>query len=246
VSREQASSAYGRWLRALWFAPSALKRLSRQIERLSGVYLPFWTFDCSTRSTYSGERGDDYTVSEPYAALEGGRRFRHYRQVTHTRWTPASGTVANAFDDVLIAATSSLPTSDLAHLEPWDLDELVPYSDDYLAGFRAEAYSVPLAAGFRRARSIMDGYIRADVAGAIGGDRQRIHSVSTCYEEVTFKHLLLPVWVSAYRYRDRTYRFLVNARTGEVRGERPYSWVKITLAILAGLAALALLAWLNS
>jgi hypothetical protein len=31
----------------------------------------------------------------------------------------------------------------------------------------------------------------------------------------------------------------VNACTGEIQGERPYSWVKITLAVLAGVAAVA-------
>ena len=62
--------------------------------------------------------------------------------------------------------------------------------------------------------------------------------MNTRYFNVTFKHALLPVWISAYRFHDRTFRFLVNARTGEVQGERPYSWVKITLAVLAAIVAI--------
>ena len=54
----------------------------------------------------------------------------------------------------------------------------------------------------------------------------------------------VPVWLSAYRYREKVYRFLVNARTGEVQGERPWSWIKITLAALAGSATVALIAYL--
>jgi len=52
--------------------------------------------------------------------------------------------------------------------------------------------------------------------------------------DVTFKHILLPVWLAAYKYRGKTYRFVVNGRTGAVKGERPWSWVKITIAVLLG------------
>lgn len=80
--------------------------------------------------------------------------------------------------------------------------------------------------------------IRQSVRSDIGGDTQRIHSVKTQHDDVTFKHLLLPAWLSAYRFKDKAYRFLVNARTAEVQGERLWSWVKIALAVLAALAAL--------
>ena len=62
---------------------------------------------------------------------------------------------------------------------------------------------------------------------------------------MTFKHTLLPVWISAYRYHDRTFRFLVNARTGEVQGERPYSWIKITLFVMLILAVVAIVAMIS-
>jgi hypothetical protein len=52
------------------------------------------------------------------------------------------------------------------------------------------------------------------------------------------------VWISAYRYRDRTFRFIVNARTGQVQGERPWSVLKVTLAVIALLFALLIIALL--
>jgi len=85
----------------------------------------------------------------------------------------------------------------------------------------------------------MDGEIRSTVRRDIGGDHQRVHSVRTQYSNVTFKHILLPIWLSAYRYRDKAYRFLINARTGEVQGERPWSWVKITAAVLVTIGIIA-------
>ncbi len=78
--------------------------------------------------------------------------------------------------------------------------------------------------------------IRTDVRADIGGDDQRIHQLNTSYSGITFKHLLLPVWISAYRFNQKVYQVMVNARTGEVQGDRPFSIWKI-----AGFVVLLLL-----
>jgi len=136
---------------------------------------------------------------------------------------------------VLVLASRSLPKRFTDGLEPWDLSALEPYAPQYLAGFRAEGYAVELDEGFTEAREIMDRAIARDVRFDIGGDRQRIHDIQTQISDVTFKHVLLPVWLAAYKYRGETYRFVVNGRTGRVQGERPWSAWKIALAVIAGL-----------
>lgn len=231
ITHIDARDAFRKWIDSLWFAPNALKKLARADNKVAGVYLPHWTYDCRTVSSYTGERGEHYYVNVSYRDSQGRSRTRRERR---TRWYSASGTVRNAFDDVLVVASRSLPRDLASALEPWDLGELVPYQDDYLSGFRAETYQVDLQQGFVDAKAIMDVTIRATICSDIGGDEQRIHSVDTRHSDISFKHILLPVWLSAYRYHDKAYRFMVNARTGEVQGERPWSWIKITLAVLAG------------
>jgi len=92
----------------------------------------------------------------------------------------------------------------------------------------------------------MDKTIRQLILKDIGGDEQRIHSTNTSYADITFKHLLLPIWISAYNFNNKVYRFLVNARTGEVQGERPWSWIKITLFVLMILAIVGGAIWFFS
>lgn len=237
VPRRTASQAFGSWLGSLWFAPGELQARARTESALNGVYVPYWTYDCHATSFYRGQRGDHYWVTRSYRTTVGGKRVTRTRRVRKTRWTSVSGAVWNAFDDVLVLGSRSLPRRITEKLEPWDLENLVPYADDYLSGFRAQSYQVDLAEGFELARSIMDGTIRRTVRRDIGGDAQRIDSLRTRHDDVTFKHVLLPIWISAYRYREKIYRFVVNGRTGEVQGERPWSWVKIVLTILAVLAA---------
>ncbi len=241
VTLRSAFEDFRRWIKKLWFAPGELKRYAQSDQKLVGIYVPYWTYDSDTSTSYVGERGDYYYVTESYSALENGRQVTRTRQVRHTRWTPASGTVSNSFDDILILGSKSLPKKYADQLEPWDLANLVPFADEYLSGFRAESYQISLPEGFEEAKQVMAPVIRSTVCRDIGGDEQRIHRADTRYSKITFKHILLPVWMSAYRYRDKVFRILINARTGEVQGERPYSAWKIAAAVVAGLIIVAII-----
>ena len=242
VDRSRAQEAFRRWVRRLWLAPGDLKRYAQSDAGLDGVYLPYWTFDCSTASDYRGERGDDYYTDETITTRNSaGETVTQTRRVKHTRWSPASGHVDALHDDVLVMASKTLPEAILGAAARFDLKGLVPYQPDFVSGFRAEAYQLGLREAFPVARRAIDATVDALVRRDIGGDQQRVHAVSTRYDAVTFKHVLLPVWISAYRYRDKVYRFLINGQTGEVSGESPKSWWKIALLVLGVLAVLFLL-----
>ncbi len=238
VDRAHAQEAFRRWVRRLWLAPGDLRRYAQSDAGLAGVYLPFWTYDCRTASDYRGERGDDYYTTETYTTRNSaGETVTATRQVRHTRWTPVSGHVERFHDDVLVMASSSLPSNILDASASWNLKALVPYQPEYVSGFQAQAYQVGLREGFPIAKRTIDAQVEELVCRDIGGDHQRIANVATRYSAITYKHVLLPVWVSAYRYRDKAYRFLVNGQTGEVSGESPKSWWKVAL-LVAGVLAL--------
>ncbi len=236
LDEETARRAMTDWLGRLWFAPGGLQEYARKGRKMDGIYVPYWTFDADTKSSYTGERGTVYYVTR--TVTRNGKR--HTQRVQKIRWNPASGRVARFFDDVLVLASSSLPKRYTDALEPWDLAALEPYNPEYLAGFRAEGYTVELDAGFHLARAHMDRVIERDVRFDIGGDRQRVRRIDTSVSDVTFKHILLPVWLAAYKYRGESYRFVVNGRTGRVQGERPWSKWKIALAVIAGLILAAI------
>lgn len=231
----QARAAMTDWLGALWFAPDGLKDYARKGRRMQGIYVPYWTFDADTRSSYRGERGIIYYVTQ--TVVRNGKRQQI--RVPRVRWSPASGRVARFFDDVLVLASRALPKRFTDALEPWDLSAMEPYRPEFLAGFRAEGYQIELEDAFREARDHMDRVIARDVKFDIGGDQQRIHHIDTKVSDVTFKHVLLPVWLAAYKYRGQTYRFVVNGRTGRVQGERPWSAWKIAVAVVIGLICAA-------
>ena len=238
VTQKNAQTNVRKWLGNNWFLPTSLKELAQQ-EGMQGVYLPFWTYDTQTESDYTGSRGEYYYTTESYAVTNSeGETEWETREVQHTRWYPAAGHVSRFFDDILIPATKQLDDKQLKKLSGWNLQQLLPYSPSYLAGFKAQRYQVPLEMGLVKAKEEIRSQLNTTVSNDIGGDTQTVSSINTQHLNVTFKHIMLPVWISAYRYKNKQYRVMVNAQTGQVSGDRPYSKVKIAIAVIAGLSIL--------
>lgn len=236
IDKKVAKDEFKTWVNKLWFAPNDIKKSALNFDHFKGVYTPYWTFDTDTNSEYIGQRGVHYYETQTYTTTENGKSVTKTRQVKKTRWYTVQGNVNKFFDDILTVASNSLPAKHIYNLEPWDLENLVPFDKSYLSGFIAERYQIGLSDGFEIAKDIADSQIRSLIKSDIGGDDQRIISVNTNYNNITFKHILLPVYVCAFIYKEKLYRFLVNGRTGEIQGERPYSWIKISLAILTIIA----------
>jgi predicted RNA-binding Zn-ribbon protein involved in translation (DUF1610 family) len=231
IKESEARSKFSEWVGGLWFAPNALKKAYRAERGLKGIYTPYWTYDANSDTTYVGQRGVNYTVSETYTENNQTRT----RQVTKIRWYPAAGEVQVAFDDVLAIGSKTLPVEYTEKLAPWNLEKLQGYRDDYVSGFSVEAYQVGLESGFSTAKIKMEEVISQAIRSDIGGDHQQIISMNPQFNNISFKHILLPIWLSSYKYGDKTYRFLVNGQTGNVQGERPYSAWKIAGAVILGL-----------
>jgi DNA-directed RNA polymerase subunit RPC12/RpoP len=236
IQQAAALNSMRDWIGSRWFAPNSLKALAAH-EGIQGTYLPHWTFDSDSTTVYEGKRGDYYYTTESYTDSDGERQER---EVRHTRWRSASGTVQRTFDDVLVPAVTSLPEDKLNELEPWDMPEVKPYQPEYLAGYQTLRYEVEPPEGFEKFKASVNSTIERDCLDDIGGDEQRLHATQIDWGELTFKLLLLPVWLAAYRYNDRAWRVMINARTGEVIGERPYSPWKIAAAVIAVLTALVI------
>ncbi len=243
VDQATATRRFADWLRRLWFRPSDLKRRAR-VQQVDGVYVPYWTFDAAVSSSWTAEAGYYYYVTEQVTETDAqGREVHKTRRVQHTRWEPAWGSRADAYDDVLICASRGLPADLVMRLSSFDTHGLKPYEPSFLAGWKAEEYSVDLDEAWTRAVKLMESSQVQRCGQDVPGDTHRRLSVTNRFSGETFKHVLLPIWISAYRYGDKIYRFLVNGQTGEVVGKAPWSVLKIALFI-AGLLLAAALAYL--
>ena len=240
IPKDDANKRFAAWLSALWFRPSDLKRIAK-VQEMGGVYVPYWTFASDVSSQWNAERGYYYYETESYTANENGQNVQRTRQVQRTRWESAWGTRQDSYRDVLVCAGRGLPEDLVAKLASFNCRQLVPYEPRFLAGWRAESYALDLNPGWGRGQQLIAEQQTARCARDVGGDTHRNVNVSNQFSQVTFKHVLLPIWIAAYRYNGKVFRFLVNGQTGEVVGKAPWSFWKIfflvaTILIVIGIA----------
>jgi predicted RNA-binding Zn-ribbon protein involved in translation (DUF1610 family) len=228
VEQKAASERFNKWLKGLWFRPNDLKRKAK-VTDIQGVYVPYWTFDADVESDWTAQAGYYYYETEYYEDEDGNEKSR---EVRHTRWEHAWGSREDNFDDVLVCASKGLPENLADRLSTFDTKALKPYDSAFLSGWKAEEYAVDLNGAWKRGVDKMESKQRQRCANDVPGDTHRFLQVTNYFSNETFKHILLPIWISAYRYRDKAYRFLVNGQTGEVVGKAPWSIWKILAAII--------------
>ncbi|MGA1872904.1 MAG: hypothetical protein ACMUHY_04470 [Thermoplasmatota archaeon] len=236
ISLNRAKALFRSWLGKGLFRPNDLKKIKR-LRKLNGIYLPFWTYDCTTHAEWTAESGYYYWETETYSDYEDGKWVTKTRDVRKIRWEDSRGKRDDLFDDTLILASRGIDENIAEEIYPFHLSALVPYKPDFLSGWMAEEYSVDVHEGWRKAKGKVESTVHDRCAGDVPGDTYRFLDVMTRFSDLKYKHILLPIWSASYHYKKKLYHFLINGQTGEVRGEKPISWIKVALAVGAGLAA---------
>ncbi len=244
INSDKAQLLFKNWVNSLWFAPDKIKKAVLKPDLIRGVYLPYWTFDAQLFAEYSGQRGTYYYVDVSYNTTENGRTVTRSRRERRTRWTSVNGTISGFIDDTLIKASIPKTNRIPSEIECWNLQLLEAFSSNYLSGFVTEKYTISLQDGHiesnKEARQIAENWACRD----IGGDTQRVHSIDMRLTEETFKHILLPIYISSFNFSGKTYHFFVNGENGTISGDRPYSFWKIFFLILLVLIVVGVIAML--
>jgi DNA-directed RNA polymerase subunit RPC12/RpoP len=227
-----ARTEVDKWINGRWFAPSEFKKYN-ETGSFTSIYVAYFTFDATAVTDYTGQRGRHYTVT-----VGSGE---NQRTETRTDWTYVSGQVTNTFDDLPVLANTGLDEKKVEALEPWPTEYARPFSAEYVAGHLSRTYDLSVEQAFDKAKSTMEGEIDSTVRRDIGGDEQRVHSKNTQWLNMTFKHLLLPIWLLTVIYNGQPFHVCINGFTGEVQGRRPYSKVKIAMAVTSAVLLVILI-----
>ncbi len=240
IDQRKSFQIFKKWVNSLWFAPNNLKKAALDPQFTKGLYLPYWTFDAQLHASYSGQRGEYYYETQRVRNANGKTVTK---QVRKTRWYPASGNISGFVDDTLVKASKQRKGRVPSKIARWNLKLLQPFNSSFLSGFVTEKYTIPLKQGHLSAKGeakrIAERWCRQD----IGGDTQRVTSMDMKLSEETFKHILLPIYVSAYRYNGKEYNFFINGENGSISGTRPYSFWKIFFTVVFVLLIIGLIAF---
>jgi hypothetical protein len=238
ISENQIRDSIRKWYGSRRFAPNKLKH-GAMTDLVKGLYIPYWTFDAQVHGEWTAESGYYYYETETFRDANGNTQTR---QVQKVRWVPSSGALDHFFDDELVPASRGVQEEMLRKIEPFPTTtDLVPYNAGYLSGWVVERYQLDLVAAAQEARGEMDAEMERLCAAEVPGDTHRNLQVQNDYSGQTYKHILVPIWLLTYNYATQNFQVVVNGYTGTIAGKYPKSWIKITLAVLAALAAAGLL-----
>lgn len=235
IDKAEAQNRFRKWVKSRWFAPNKLKN-AYQEGRLEGIYIPFWTFDAEAEGHYKGQGAK----RNPNAKKDDPEDEQYV-------WFPVRGTVSESFDDLQVCAGNDTVRRVIDKILPYNTQEnTIPYNSAYLSGFSAERYAIGADNALQEAEEKIRDTIRSDAMDDIrrkGYEKVELFESDLEVElfDVGYKHILLPAWVSAFAYGGKQYTYLINGENGTVTGERPYSWIKIALAAVAGIAVLAII-----
>ena len=234
IDKHAAGATFNKWISKRWLAPGTLKQLYES-DRIQGVYIPYWTFDADIVCDYSAEGGKHRKVQVKNS--DGSTSTQ-----TETDWYHTHGRVKKFFDDVQVKATKNMKSSLLEGIEPYDTkNKLVSYSPQYLSGFGAECYTISLEDAHREANVIMENELRSMARQDVRRQYDEVRNVRIApdYRAETFKHILIPVYATAYTYKNKNYTVLINGQSGKIRGDYPKSPVKIAVILAIIIALLA-------
>lgn len=225
VGREQAWSTFREWLGRGTFRPGDLRSASNVTE-MRGVYLPYWAFSVECHSYW--------TADSNLAPLDA-----------HAPWAPFFGEHSQSYQHLLVPASGILFFTEIRDLGEWDLTQAVPYAPELVREFPTEAFSVTRRTARAKAFEELEKRVRTDCTPEVPGTARRNLKINPLYTGAEAWPLLVPVWILAYEYRGRSYRFKVNGQSGKSAGSAPVSPWRLLAAFVLAVIAFFLLIWLT-
>jgi predicted RNA-binding Zn-ribbon protein involved in translation (DUF1610 family) len=215
-----------RWLGSSWMTPAEVGKLA-EMHAFTGVYLPFWAFDCATSAGWEAEVG--HTRTERYFDPS----IKDWKTRTVTDWNWESGQYRGSFENLLVKGTQRLSALLLKQVEVFQFGDVVPCEPKYLAGFEARAYDIPLETAWQEGRSLMREQTRQACREQASSSQIRNFKMSLDFGQEGWNYLLLPFYVAAYSYQHQIFQVIINGQTGAIAGQRPVDWKKVWLVIAA-------------
>ncbi len=209
ISKEAAEKALKEFYKGKKFLPNIFTTKNR-IESISGIYVPFWIFNCVSNSsiTYNGTRLRSWSDSN-----------FNYTETSHYLIS-RKGTLS--FEAIPVDGSKKMDDAFMESIEPYDIREAVDFSTAYLSGYLADKYDVDEETSKSRANERVRNSTLETFADTVHGYNSVIPKDSNInILDGTVKYGLLPVWILNTKYNGEIYTFAMNGQTGKFVGKLP-------------------------
>lgn len=211
IDRNKAVEIYRSWCKKGPLTPSELSR-SSTIEKISGLYVPYWLYDYSAQTDMRAEAENVRTTRNGDTEYTYTDHFQVFRNVSAQ------------FEKIPADASEKMPDDAMDKLEPFNYGELTTFAMPYLSGYLSERYNYTADQIEERARKRADKYI-TDIARSTmtGYSSVRVIGNDINMKQTGSQYALFPVWVLNYRFGKKNFQFMLNGQTGKIVADRPVS-----------------------
>lgn len=240
LTPEQAHEKFRTWIGSNGlFHPADLKNVQLG-QKLRGIYLPFWSFSMLARSQWTAKIGEYWWRTETYTTMENGKMVTKTRRVQETEWWALEGNHHHYYSGYLVSASRGLSQAEAEQIKPFNLPAMKRYQPYFLAGWQAEDYTVDRQNALQTCQGEFRRREFQNISGFMPGDTHSGLAAETQFDSINSDLCLLPVYMMNYQYQGRAYRFLINGQTGKIVGQKPYSKVRVCIAVAIGVAVAAI------
>ena len=222
ISKEKAITIYKSWIKKRKFAPNDLKKKSN-LKEIKGIYYPCWLFDYNTSSVYSG-----VGVNRERRTDKDG----HTYTVEHSRHFASS--TFNKYVNQIEPANDLVMKYSIEQFIDYSYQPFVKYDSRYLLGFSTLNFDKDLHTSFKDECSQKRAEIEQEIKASLGFDYYKSFICNTNFDNVKWSYSLLPIWVCNFKYKKKNYNFMINGKTGNIKGKTPKSGLKI-FSLIAGI-----------
>jgi len=219
-NKQKAIEYYLNGVKKKRFLPNKFKK-SPTLGSISATYIPCFSFDCNTESSYSGR----LSYTETDTDSNGNRH-------SHTYYKNIKGTKEMAFENVIVESGEQTVQHLFEQIEPYNHEEVYEYNPDFLRGYNAESYNNTLKNCKILSNNLIEQRIKRAILSKYTYDRVEYFSMHTNYSNERFSYLLLPVYFINFSYKEKNYKTYINGQTGKIGDDLPKSKVKKFFAIL--------------
>jgi len=214
IDKETVVEKFLAWTKGKKFVPKEFFAKA-QIEKISGVYYPYWMADYRGEAHFEGEGINSVSyISGNYQITE----HKHYKVVRDAQIS---------YDNVSRSALTKADRKLADGVHPFNMEAVRDFSPAYLSGFFAEKRDITAEEVRPEVQSEIAGYTESMMRTASGYDRLT-GETKVKYSEVKYKYCLLPAWVLTYKgAKGKTYYYSMNGQTGQTCGILPIAKGKL-------------------
>ncbi|MBR6094285.1 MAG: hypothetical protein IKP92_04580 [Lachnospiraceae bacterium] len=217
ITKEEVTEKFYKWNKFAFWSPEAFRK-GKVLGNLTPVYIPYWTFDSDTITTYSGKFG--YTVGSGDDA--------------HTKWYKSSGVVDHFLNDYTVCASRRFTKDKMLNsiASKFSEKDLIPYTPDAVAGIPAEVYTIGIKEAWDSSKEALRPSIIKWVCRKEDADAYSNLKYSTEFTNIKYRYVLVPVYLTACKFNGKVYNVVASGFDGRGNCKRPISVPKLIILIL--------------